>query len=103
MIFSGNEALVGADGYGVGTYLLLNTGCMSHGTLGTPSHGRSKALSMGLVLIICPLKPNQSMSFRNAWYAANMMDLKPHHSTLLTLLNQAVDQNFWVSGNLGQG
>ena len=76
---------------------------MSHGTLGTPSHGRSKALAMGLVLIICPLKEDEPMNFRHAWYAANMMDLKPLHSTLLTLLNQAVSQNFWVSCCQGLG
>ena len=70
---------------------------MSHGTLGTPSHGRSKALAMGLVLIVCPLKENKSMNFREAWHAVDMRDLKPLHSTLLTLLNEGVSQNFWVS------
>ena len=69
---------------------------MSHGTLGTPSHGLSKALSMGLVLIICPLKINEPMNFRAAWYACDMKEIKPLHLTLLSLLNEGVTQNFWV-------
>ena len=69
---------------------------MSHGTLGTPSHGLSKALSMGLVLIICPLKINEPMNFKAAWYACDMKGIKPLHLTLLSLLNEGVTQNFWV-------
>ena len=41
------------------------------------------------------------MNFREAWYACDMSDIKPLHSTLLTLLNEGVTQNFWVRLGLG--
>lgn len=70
---------------------------MTHGSLGDLSHGLSKALSMGLVLIICPLPEDEPMNFDEAWYAANMMNLKPLHLSLLNQLSQAVTQHFWAS------
>ena len=95
-MFSGNETLCGLDGYGVGTCTIINTGCMSHGNLGDETHGLSKAIAMGLVLIVCPLKESEPMDFEEAWYAIDMRNIKTHHSTILSLLNYAVSQNFWV-------
>ena len=95
-IFSGNETLTGPDGFGVGTFLLLNTGRMSHGSVGGATTGLSKAISMGLVLIICPSKENETLNFKYAWFACDVARMQPLHLNLLQLLDIAVTQNFWV-------
>ena len=95
-LFSGNECLVGADGFGLGTHLSLNSGCMSHGNIGG-STGLSKALVMSLVLFIKPLKEDQQMDFSKAWYPMDVCNIKPLHLDLLHYLSLGADRHFWVS------
>ena len=73
---------------------------MSHGSIGDPAHGLSKSISMGLVLIVCPSKEDEPMSFKEAWHACNMDNLQPLHLKLLGHLDTAVTQHFWVR-NIG--
>ena len=102
IFIKGNETLTGPDGFGVGTFCIFNTGCMSHGSIGDPAHGLSKSISMGLVLIICPSNENDSMNFKAAWHACDVQAIGHLHLKLLGQLDIAVTQNFWVS-ILGKG
>ena len=74
---------------------------MSHGGIGCPTTGLSKALAMGLVLIICPSKENEVMDFSKAWHACDVSSLGPLHVELLQTLDIAVTQSFWVSNLWG--
>ena len=76
---------------------------MSHGSTVGPTTGLSKALAMGLVLIICPSKEDVTMDFRNAWFACDVSHMQPIHLNILQLLDCAVTQNFWVSVRVGLG
>ena len=75
---------------------------MSHGGLGCPTTGLSKALAMGLVLIVCPSKQDEVMDFSAAWHTCDVSCLGPLHADLLQHLDIAVTQSFWVS-DLGFG
>ena len=98
--------MTGLDGFGVGTCIIYNTGCMSHGSVEDEAHGLSKAIAMGLVLIICPLTEDEPRNFKEAWFACDISNLQPLHVKLLLLLDAAVTQHFWVSifwGRVNQG
>ena len=60
---SGNESLVGSDGFGLGSHVILNSGMMSHGTIGGENTGLSKALVMSLVLFMVPLTDKVPLNF----------------------------------------
>ena len=85
------------QGYGLGTHLTLNTGCMSHGTHGSKTSGMSKALAMTLCLLICPLKEDKDMNFMAAWYPACVANLPKRNLEILWYLDLAVTKHFWVS------
>ena len=88
------------NGYGIGPCVILNSGCMSHGSIGGNNTGLSKALCMALVLLIRPLNENQPIDFSAAWYALNVSDLTVLHLDILRLLNSGVTKHFWVSQGL---
>ena len=98
---SGNECLVGSNGYGLGTNIMLNSGCMSHGNVGGKSTGLSKALVMGLVVLIKPLEENEPLDFSAAWYPLDVCNIQPLHLDLLRILNAGATRHFWVSLLLG--
>ena len=99
--FLGNETLTGPEGFGVGTCVILNTGTMSHGSTVGPTTGLSKALAMGLVLVVCPSKEDITLDFKDAWFACDVSRMQPLHLNILQLLDCAVTSNFWVSIGLG--
>ena len=89
--------MVNRQGYGLGSCLSLNSGCMSHGTIGSKSSGLSKALTMVLSLLICPLKVEEDMDFSKAWFTADLAKLPVRNLEILWFLDRAVTKHFWVS------
>ena len=85
------------QGFGVGSCLTLNSGCMTHGTIGSKTSGLSKALTMAVCLLVCPLDIKDDMNFTNAWYAANIANLPRRGLEILWFLDRAVTKYFWVS------
>ena len=81
----------------MGTHLTLNTGCMTHGTIGSGTSGMSKALAMSLCLLICPLNMDQDMNFSAAWYPACLANLPKRNLEILWYLDLAVTKHYWVS------
>ena len=94
---SGNECLVGADGHGVGTHIVLNSGCMSHSTPLTPNGGLSKSMMMSFVLMVAPLEYEKQMNFGKAYYLVDISDLEDRHIEVVTILQRACKRFFWVS------
>ena len=86
-----------SQGYAVGTHLSLNSGCMSHGNIGSKTGGLSKALIMTVCLLVCPLNLDKDMDFSKAWYACDVSNLPRFGLEILWFLNRAVSRHFWVS------
>ena len=101
-IFLGNESLCGANGHGLGQCIVLNSGCMSHGTIGSGTRGLSKGLVMALVVLIKPLTGDQPLNFREAWHALDVGSLSHLHAEILRILNAGATKHFWVSLGLGR-
>ena len=70
---------------------------MSHGSVGGANTGLSKALCMALVLLIRPLKEDQSIDFSKAWFPLDVSKLSNMQLELLQILNSSVTKHFWVS------
>ena len=85
------------DGHGVGSCICLNSGCMSHGDIGSKTSGLSKAMSMMLSVLICPEKYNKPMDFSLAFYTVDVSDIPRRHLEILWFLNNAVTKHYWVS------
>ena len=96
-LFIGNETCTDRNGYGIGSYVILNSGCMSHGVIGRGSNGLSKALCMAVVLFVRPLTENDPLDFTEAWYALNVGEMNYLQIEIISLLNRGVTKHFWVS------
>ena len=69
---------------------------MSHGDIGSKTGGLSKALSMAVCLLVCPLTEKEDMDFSLAYYTADVANLPRRNLEILWLLNRAVTKHYWV-------
>ena len=76
---------------------MLNSGKMSHGTLGGQNIGLSKALVMSLTLLMRPLTDSIPLDFSEAWFPLDVSTLNHLHLDILRILNASVTKHFWVS------
>ena len=89
------------DGFGVGTAVILNSGCMTHSSVFSPNGGLSKSLCMSIAVILTPLKYSQPMDFSKPWYATSIEKMGYLHLDVLKVLQEACTKHFWVSSGLG--
>ena len=95
--FSGNESLVKGNGWGVGTFVLLNNGKMTHSDRFSKYGGLSKGISMAAALLVAPLNYYKKMDFSLAFYALNIMDIPKLHLKMLRQMFHTSQDSFWVS------
>ena len=76
---------------------MLNSGKMSHGTLGGQNIGLSKSLVMSLSLLMRPLTDAIPLNFSDAWFALDVSNLNHLQLDILRILNASVTKHFWVS------
>ena len=93
----GNESLVDKSGFGLGTCVIFNSGCMSHGSVGGRNTGLSKGASVALAVLLNPLKEDIPLDFSKPWYTMDVSSMNHLQLDILRILNRSVSRYFWVS------
>ena len=78
-----------------GFHYLLNSGCMS--TSNGPNAGRSKAICICHVWLVCEIPDNLDLDFGPAWTAINIKFINAARLPIFMNLVKAVEDKYWVS------
>ena len=92
---SGNEALLDSNGYGFGSNIIINNGCMS--TSNGPNKGISKALAQSFGLLIFDTNPYEAFDWSRAWTPLDILQVKMNRIPILMTFALGLDSSFWVS------